>query len=190
MRTLFLTLDSAHHHTVGGIRGRSERWPARRDERRTRIVTLWCFRLWKLGGGEVAGAPEIPAGDRAPGRPLLRAALHVGGPGEQIGRDLDAGLEALEGEGEAFADAVVAGGENVRAAEAEDEHHLDGPLADAPDLREVLDDGRILHPTDLRQGRDGAVESPGGEVAEGEGLVVGEAGGAELLGGAVEEVLG
>ena len=44
------------------------------------------------------------------------------------------GLELAEGEGEAFADAVVAGGEDVGAAEAEDEQHLDGPAADAADL--------------------------------------------------------
>ncbi len=54
----------------------------------------------------------------------------------------------------------------------------------------MLDDGRVVHATDLCQGGDGAVEGFGGEVAEGEDLVVGEAGGAELRGGAVEQMLG
>jgi len=141
-------------------------------------------------GGEVAGAPEIPAGDGFPGRPLFAATLHVGGFGEEIGGDFGGGLEALEGKGEAFADAVVAGGEDVGAAQSKDEHHLNGPLADAADLGEVVDDGLVIHPTDLRQGRNGAVEGFGGEVAEGEGLGGGESGGAELLGGDFEDLLG
>ena len=141
-------------------------------------------------GGEVAGAPQIPAGDGAPGFPFFCAALHDVGFGEEVGGDLGGGLEALEGEGEAFADAVVAGGKDVGAAETEDEEHLDGPLADAADLGEVVDDGLVGHAADAGEGGDGAVEGFGGEVAEGEGLVGGEAGGAELLGGDVEDLLG
>ena len=137
---------------------------------------------------EVAGPPEIPTGDGAPGRPLFAATLHVGGFGEEIGGDFDCGLEALEGKGEAFADAVVAGGEDVGAAEAEDEEHFDGPFADAPNLGEVVNDGLVIHATNAGEGGDGAVEGFGGEVAEGEGLVGGEAGGAEFLGGGVEDL--
>ena len=96
----------------------------------------------------------------------------------------------MEGEGEAFADAVVAGGEDVGAAEAEDEEHFYCPAADATDLGEVLDDGFVGHAADAGEGGDGAVEGFGGEVAESEGLVGGEAGGAELRGGDVEDLLG
>jgi hypothetical protein len=141
-------------------------------------------------GGEVAGTPEIPTGDGAPGCPLLRAAFHVGGRGEEVWCDFCAGLEPSEGEGEAFADAVVAGGEDVRASQSKDEEHFDGPLANAADLGEVVDDGFIGHAADAGQGGYGAVEGFGGEVAEGEGLVGGEAGGAELGRGDVEDLLG
>jgi hypothetical protein len=57
-------------------------------------------------------------------------------------------------------------------------------------LSEVVDYRFIGHATDLGEGGDCAVEGFGGEVAEGKGLVVGDASGAELLVGAVEEVLG
>jgi len=146
--------------------------------------------LGEFGVGEVAGSPHVPTGDGAPGSPFLCAALHVGGLGEVVGGDLFAGLDALEGEGEAFADAVVAGGEDVGAAEAEHEEHFDGPLADAADLGEVLDDGFVVHLADAGERGDGAVDGFGGEVAEGEGLVGGEAGGAELGCGDVEDLLG
>ncbi len=121
--------------------------------------------------------------------PFASAAFHVGGSGEEVGGDLGGGLEGLEGEGEAFADAVVGGGEDVGAAEAEDEEHLDGPAADAADLGELADDGFVGHAADAGKGWDGAVERFGSEVAEGEGLVGGEAGGAELWCGAVEDLL-
>jgi hypothetical protein len=106
------------------------------------------------------------------------------------GGDFVCGFELAEGEGKAFADAVVVDGEDVRATEAEDEEHLDGPAADATDLNEVLDDGFVGHATDTGEGGYGAVEGFGGQVAEGEGLVVGEAGGTELFVGAIEKVLG
>ena len=145
---------------------------------------------WELAGCQVAGAPEIPAGDGAPGCPAGGALVHHVGFGEEGGGDLLGGLEAEEGEGKAFADGVVVDRENVGAAEAEDEQHLDGPLPYPSHLREVLDDGVVGHPADAGEGRDGAVEGLGGEVAEGKGLVVRETGGAKLLVGAVEQVLG
>ena len=139
--------------------------------------------------GEIAGAPKIPAGDRAPGCPFFGSTLHVGGLGEEVRRDLGGRLEALKREGEAFSHPVVAGGEDVRSPEAEDEHHFDGPLADAADLGKVLDDRVVCHAADTGEGWDGAVEGLGGEIAEGEGLVVGKTGGTQLGGGAVEEML-
>jgi hypothetical protein len=141
-------------------------------------------------GGEVAGAPHIPAGDRAPGAPFFRTLFHLGGFGEVGGSDFVGWFELAEGEGEAFADAVVGDRQDIGTAEAEDEEHLDGPAADAADLGQVLDDGFVGHAADAGEGGDGAVDGLGGEVADGERFVVGEAGGAELLVWRVEEVLG
>ena len=141
------------------------------------------------GVGQVACATEVPAGDGAPGLPFFSAFAHDVGFGKVCGCDFVGGFEFAEGEGEAFADAVVVDGEDVGAAKAEDEEHLDGPFSDAPDLRQVFDDGFVGHTTDVGEGGDGAVDGFGGEVAEGEGFVVREAGLAELLVGAVEEML-
>ena len=116
--------------------------------------------------------------------------MHDVGLGEVHRGDLVGGFQFAEGEGEAFADAVVVDWEDVGAAEAEDEEHLDGPAADAADLGEVLDDGFVGHAADAGERGDGAVDGLGGEVAEGEGFVVREASGAELLVGAVEQMLG
>ena len=121
--------------------------------------------------------------------PFFCAADHDVGFGEVHGGDLVSGFEFAEGEGEAFADAIVVDGEDVGAAEAEDEQHFYGPAAYASDLGQVFDDGFVGHAADLDESGDGAVDGFGGEVAEGEHLVFGEAGGAELLVGAVEEML-
>ena len=120
--------------------------------------------------GEVAGSPEVPAGDCAPGCHFFARVNDVGF-GEVHGGDFVGGFELAEGEGEAFADAVVGDGQDVGAAEAEDEEHFHGPFADAADLGEVLDDGFVGHAADGFEIGDGAVEGFGGEVAEGEGLV-------------------
>src|ERR1700733_14423390 len=120
-------------------------WPCLGEEKR-RKLGFWF--------GEVAGAPEIPAGYGAPGLPFFCAAMHDVGFGKVHGGDLVGGFEFAEGEGEAFADAVVAYGEDVGAAEAEDQQHFDGPAADASDPGEVLDDGFIGHAADLGEGGD------------------------------------
>ena len=121
--------------------------------------------------------------------PFFCAAVHLVGLGEVHGGDFVGGFEFAEGEGEAFADSVVVYGKDVGAAEAEDEEHLDGPAADASDLGEMFDDGFVGHATDVFEIGDGAVDGLGGEIAEGEHLVFGEAGGAELFVGAFEELL-
>ena len=140
--------------------------------------------------GEVAGAPQIPAGDRAPGLPFFCATMHFVRFGEIGWGHLVGGFQFAEGEGKAFADAVVVDGEDVGSAEAEDEEHLDSPLADATNLCQVLDDCFVRHAADARKSGDGAIDGLCGEVAEGEGLVVREARSAELFVGAVEKVLG
>ncbi len=144
----------------------------------------------RFGGGEIAGAPHVPAGDGSPGAPTISAAEQDVGFGEVGGGDFVGGFEFAEGEREAFADGVVVDGEDVGAAEAKDEEHLDGPFTDAPDLCEVLDDLVVREAADLGEGGDGAVDGFCGEVAEGEAFVVREAGGAELFVGGFEEVYG
>jgi hypothetical protein len=121
--------------------------------------------------------------------PLASAAFHDVRLGKELGRDFRGGLEVLECEGEAFADAVVGGGEDVRASETEHQKHLDGPFADAADLGQVVDDGGVVHAADAGQRRDRAVEGFGGEVTERESLVGGETGGAQLDRGCVEDLL-
>ena len=54
----------------------------------------------------------------------------------------------------------------------------------------MFDDVGVGHLADGGVGGDGAVESAGGEVAQGLDLVAGDAGGAERLVGRVEEELG
>ena len=117
------------------------------------------------------------------------AAPFRAGVGEVGGHDLGGWLEAEEGEGEAFADAVVGVGRTSGRPRRKISIICDGPAADAADLGQVFDDGFVGHAADAGEGGNGAVEGLGGEVAEGEGLVVGEAGGAKLLVGAVEQVL-
>jgi len=120
---------------------------------------------------------------------MFCAAVYLVGFGEVHGGDFVGGFEFAEGEGEAFADSIVGDGQDVGAAEAEDEEHLNGPAADSADLREVFDDVFVGHAADTNECGDGSVDGFGGEVTEGEHLVFGEAGGAELLVGGVEDVL-
>ena len=54
----------------------------------------------------------------------------------------------------------------------------------------MFDDGFVGHATDAGEGGDGAVGGFGGEIAEGEHFVFRETSGAELLIGAIEQVLG
>ena len=54
---------------------------------------------------------------------------------------------------------------------------------------QVLDDGFVGHAADARERRHRAVEGLGGEVAQRQRLVGGEAGGAQLRVGAVENLL-
>ena len=98
--------------------------------------------------------------------------------------------QAEKGEGEAFANAVVGDGEDVGAAEAEDEQHLNGPDPDAADLGEAGDDFFVGQTTDGGEGGDGAVDGFGGEVAEGFGFGGGETAGAEAVVGGFEQVFG
>ena len=140
--------------------------------------------------GEIAGSPQVPAGYGAPGVPFFGACVHYVGFGEVGGGDFVGGFEGAEGESESLADTVVRNGKDVGPSEAEHEEHFDGPDADAADLGEVFDDLGVGHAADAGERGDGAVDGFGGEVADGEGLVVREAGLAELFVGCGDEVFG
>ena len=80
--------------------------------------------------GALAGAPHVPTGDGAVGTPAFAKGQEFLG--------LRRALLAVS-DGPAFLDAEVVNGKNVRAAEAEDQKHFDGPVADAADRDETLD---------------------------------------------------
>src|ERR1700749_591912 len=147
------------------------------------------LRLDDFAGGEIAGAPHVPARDGAPWSPFFSAPLHLLARREEVGGHLLSWLEAEEGECKAFANAVIVDRQDVRTAEAEDEKHLDGPAADAAHLGKVLDDVLVRHLLDHGECRDGSIEGFGGEIAEGEHLVFREASRAELFVGAIEQML-
>ena len=140
--------------------------------------------------GEVAGAPEVPAGDGAERTPLFSSPLDLVDGREHGGVERFGFGQAEEGESEAFADAVVGDGQNVGAAEAEDEEHLHRPSADAADLGKAFDDFFVGHAADLNQGGNGAVEGFGSEVAQGFGFGGGETGGAEHIVGSLQQMFG
>ena len=80
-----------------------------------------------VGGGVAGffeGAPHIPGGYGAVGAPAFAEGQEFFGTGHVF---------FAVGDGPAFFYAEVVDGENVRAAEAEDQKHFYGPGADAAD---------------------------------------------------------
>src|SRR5713101_2004655 len=80
--------------------------------------------------GALEGAPHVPAGDGAVGAPAFAKSKKF------------LGLRHVffsVGDGPAFFDAKVVDGEDIGAAEAEDQEHFDGPGADAADRDEAFD---------------------------------------------------
>src|SRR6266852_616086 len=98
--------------------------------------------------GALEGAPHVPTGDGAVRAPALAE-------GEEFFR-LGHVLLAV-GDGPAFFDAEVVDGENVGAAEAEDQKHFDGPRANAADGDEALDELFVGELFRLFEGGDDAV---------------------------------
>ena len=80
------------------------------------------------------------------------------------------------GDGPAFFDAKVVYGEDVWAAEAEDQKHFDGPGADAADGDEALDELVVGHFFGLFEGGDDAVDGFLREIFHGEDFCAGETG--------------
>ena len=136
--------------------------------------------------GQVAGPPQVPTGYGAVGRPALAAPEDLVGFGQVGGFDGARFGDALKGEREAFAHAVVGYGQHIGAAQAEDEQHLHGPGADAANFGKAFDDVGVAHLADSGAGGHGAVEGARGKVAQGLDLVAGDAGGAERVVGRVE----
>ena len=78
------------------------------------------------------------------------------------------------GDGPALLDAEVVNGEDVRAAEAEDQEHFDGPGADAADGDKALDEFFVGHFFRLFERGDDAVDGLLREVLHGENFCAGE----------------
>lgn len=130
---------------------------------------LWCGSLLRFE--KFQAAPAVPAGDRGVGAPGGADFLGLGFRGE-IGE----GVEVAHG----GADAEVADGEDVGAAEGEHEEHLRGPAADSFDLDEFGDHRFVVFAADLVQG-DAAIDGGRGEVVEEVRFIAREADAAELI---------
>jgi len=120
--------------------------------------------------GAIEGAPHVPGSDSAVGMPALPE-------GEKFLRARHVFFTV--GDGPAFFDPEVVDGKNIRAAEAENQKHFNGPGADAADRDEALDEFVVGEFFSLLEGGDDAVESFLGEVLHGENFCAGEAGFAE-----------
>ena len=112
------------------------------------------------------GAPHVPTGDGAVGAP----AFAVGGDFARLGN----GFLAVE-KSETFLHGVIVDGQNVRAAEPEDEKHFDGPGADAADGNQPLDQLLIGHIARHFQRRNHAINRFLREIFHGHGFCAREA---------------
>ncbi len=120
--------------------------------------------------GALAGPPHVPACDGAVGAPAFAEGEEFLGLGHVF---------FAVGDGPAFFDAEVVDGEDVGAAEAEDQEHFDGPGTDTADADEALDEFFVGESCGLLEGRDDAVDGFLREVFHGEDLRAGETGFAE-----------
>ncbi len=117
--------------------------------------------------GTVAGAPHVPAGDGAVGAPAFPEGQEFFGFGLVF---------FAVGDGPAFLYAKVVDGENVGAAEAENQKHFDRPGADAADGGEALDEFFIGEFVRVFERGDDAFDGFFGEVFHGDDFCAGEAG--------------
>src|SRR5437899_4254372 len=105
--------------------------PARLGELARRLDTRRADFAQGRGAGALAGAPHVPTGDGAVRTPALAEGQEFLGLGHVL---------FAVGDGPALPDAEVVDGENVRAAETEDEEHLDGPGPDAAHGDQAFDE--------------------------------------------------
>ncbi len=123
-----------------------------------------------LVAGALEGAPHVPACDGAVGSPAFTAGEEFLGLGHVL---------LAIGDGPAFFDAEVVDGKNVRAAEAEDQEHFDGPGANAADGDEAFDELFVGQFAGLFEGGDDAVDCFLCEVFHGKNFCAGKTGIAE-----------
>ena len=109
--------------------------------------------------GAFEGAPHVPTGDGAIGAPAFAEGEEFFGLGHAF---------FAVGDGPAFFYAEVVDGEDVGAAEIEDEKHFDGPGADAADGDEAFDEFVVGEFFGLFAGGDDAGDCFGGEIFHGE----------------------
>jgi len=120
--------------------------------------------------GALAGAPHVPACDRTVGAPAFAEGKEFLGLGHAL---------FAVGDGPAFFHSEVVDGEDVRAAEAEDQKHFDGPGADAADGDEAFDEFFVGEGLRLFECGDNALDRFLREVFHGEDFCAGKAGFAE-----------
>jgi hypothetical protein len=123
-----------------------------------------------VGGGVAGffeGAPHVPGGDGAVRAPTFAE-------GQEFCRARH--VFFVVGDGPAFLDAKVVDGEDIGAAEAEDQEHFDGPCADAADGNEAFDQFVVGEFQGLFVGGHDAVDGFLREVFHGQNFCAGEAG--------------
>src|SRR6266581_8916593 len=111
--------------------------------------------------GALAGAPHVPTGDGAIGAPALAESEEFLGLGHVL---------FAVGDGPTLPNAEVVDGENVGAAEAEDQKHLDGPGPDAADGNEAFDELFVGQFVGFFERRDDAFDGFLCEIFHGENL--------------------
>src|SRR6266704_5866897 len=116
--------------------------------------------------GALAGAPHVPTGYGAVGTPALAEVKEFLGRGHVL---------FAVGNGPAFSHAEVVDGENVRAAETEDEEHLDGPGSDAADGNKAFDELFVGQFVGFFERRDDAFDGFLSQIFHGLNLCAGEA---------------
>ena len=117
--------------------------------------------------GLLKGAPHVPAGDSAVGAPAFAKGEEFLGLGHVL---------FSIGDGPTLFYAEVVDGENVGAAEAEDQEHFDGPGTDAADGDEALDEFVVREFFGLLEGGDDAIEGLLGEIFHGQDFCARKAG--------------
>src|SRR6185312_6005157 len=95
-----------------------------------------------------------------------------------------------EGDGEAFAYAVIRGGQNIGPPEGEHQQHFHGPLSDSANGGEPFDDFFVGQFGDGTGTGHDSLDSFGGDVFDGGGFGAREAGGAHAVVGRGEDVFG
>src|SRR6266581_2535310 len=111
--------------------------------------------------GALAGAPHVPTGNGAVRTPALAESQEFLGRGHVL---------FAVGDGPALPDAEVVDGENVGAAEPEDQKHLDGPGPDAADGDEAFDELFVGQFVGFFERRDDAFDGFLCEIFHGENL--------------------